>query len=117
MDYSNMAGGVVRALAAIIPMLVMTGLIDTGTSEQLLAILPRFYEVLFGASGLIAVAMAAWSIWSNRPKALAAQTASVEGLVVAVGPSAPAGPKKLAADASHPDVIPAPVMRDKEPQK
>jgi hypothetical protein len=37
--------------------------------------------------------------------------------VVAVGPSAPAGPKKLAADASHPDVIPAPVMRDKEPQK
>ena len=111
----NTLSGVVRALASMIPILVGLGLISQETSDQIVALMPRFYEVVFGASGLVALAMAAWSVYSNRPTQLTSQTASVKGLVVAVGPSAPEGPKQLASDPGHPDVIPAPVMRDKEP--
>jgi thiamine pyrophosphate-dependent acetolactate synthase large subunit-like protein len=113
---TNTIAGIFRAFAAIIPMLVLTGTLSKDTADQLNALLPRFDEVLFGASGLVAVLMAAWSVYSNRSKAVVTQAAQVKGVVVAVSREAPGPVQDVAADPAHPDVVSAPI-KDKEPPK
>lgn len=114
-NMTNIVAGVFRAVAALVPMLVLTGMLDKDTADQLAALLPRFNEVLFGASGVIALVMAGWSILSNRAPAVVTQAAQVKGVVVAVSPDASKEVKMVAADPAHPDVVPAPTIKDKEP--
>lgn len=61
----------------------------------------------FLAAGVIAMATAAWSWWSNRAVAQAAQVAAQPGVHVVVGSTASAELRAAAADPAQPKIVEA----------
>ena len=104
----NMLSGIFRAIAVMIPLLVVVGMIDQETANKITAAWPNFYESLFGSTGAVVIAMAIWSAISNRVAAVAQQAAAPgNGVMVEVLPKAPEALKTAAADPAEPNIVAA----------
>jgi len=102
----NSIAGVVRAVAPFVcTMLVGYHLIPEDVANQLP---DKLVAATLSIGTLVTAVSAIWSLFSNKPAAVATQAASVEGVTVVATPSAPASVQQLAEDPKQPDIVKAP---------